>query len=107
MVSEAPRAMLPRVRFSAGRKRKTFTRLGCRSELAEESHQITALLIVHLAELDARKLFLHFACASLFKYCTEVLHLSEAAASKRIQAERTTILRTACPTIRFMRTTCD
>ena len=48
----------------------------------------TAQLIALLAELDARRLYLEAGCASLFTYCTDVLHLSEHAAYGRIEAAR-------------------
>ena len=49
----------------------------------------TALLLVHLAEFDARRLYLSAGYGSMFAYCVDALHLSEAAAGKRIQAART------------------
>ena len=49
---------------------------------------MTAALIAHLVELDARRLYLAEGCASLFTYCVQVLHLSEHAAYERIQAAR-------------------
>src|SRR5687768_2511982 len=45
-------------------------------------------LIAHLAELDVRKAYLSEGVASLYRYCTEVLHLSEHAAYNRIEAAR-------------------
>jgi hypothetical protein len=45
-------------------------------------------LIAHLAELDERRLYLGEGCSSLFTYCTQVLHLSEDAAYRRIEAAR-------------------
>src|SRR5262245_44497255 len=48
----------------------------------------TALVLAHLAEVDARKLYLPAAYPSMFAYCVERLHLSEDAASKRIHAAR-------------------
>ena len=56
--------------------------------LAVGECQATASLIASLAELDARRLYLAEGCASLFTYCTEVLHLSEHAAYGRIEAAR-------------------
>ena len=41
-----------------------------------------------IAEFDARRLYLAAGCSSLFVYCTQVLHLSEAAAYLRIEAAR-------------------
>jgi len=48
----------------------------------------TVQLIALLMELDARRLYLAEGCASLFAYCTQVLHLSEHAAYHRIEAAR-------------------
>jgi hypothetical protein len=57
--------------------------------LAADEHRTTAALIASLAEVDARRLYLGEGCASLFAYCTRVLHLSEHAAYTRIEAART------------------
>ena len=48
----------------------------------------TAHLIALLSELDVRRLYLGEGCASLFTYCTQVLHLSEHAAYNRIETAR-------------------
>src|SRR6188474_1055475 len=56
--------------------------------LARHEREATASLVAHLAEFGARKLFLPKGCASLFTYCTEVLHLSEHEAYLRITAAR-------------------
>ena len=48
----------------------------------------TAVLLAHIAEFDARKLFLPAAHPSMHSYCTMELHLSNDAAYKRIQAAR-------------------
>ena len=48
----------------------------------------TADLLAHLAEVDARKLYLPAAYPSMFAYCVGELRLSEDAAYKRIQAAR-------------------
>jgi len=45
-------------------------------------------LLAHLAEVDARKLYLEEACPSMFTYCTERLHFSESVAYHRIAAAR-------------------
>ena len=57
--------------------------------LAQSEREATASLIVHLAELDARRLYLGEGCSSLFTYCMQVLHFSEHAAYGRIEAART------------------
>ena len=53
--------------------------------LALNESRATAALIRSLIELDARRLYLAESCGSLFKYCTEVLHLSEDAAYNRLE----------------------
>jgi HNH endonuclease len=56
--------------------------------LARCEREATASLIAHLAELDARRLYLGAGFSSLFTYCCEVLHLSEPATYNRIEAAR-------------------
>ena len=48
----------------------------------------TAMVIAHIAEFDARNLYLPAAQPSMFAYCVHELRLSEDAAYKRIQAAR-------------------
>lgn len=57
-------------------------------ELAQHERIATTELIAALAEIDVRKLYLGQGCASMFTYCTQVLHLSEHAAFDRIEAAR-------------------
>src|SRR5690348_13279848 len=57
--------------------------------LAGAERHATARLIAVLSEVDARRLYLAEGCSSLFTYCTQVLHLSEHAAYRRIEAART------------------
>lgn len=57
-------------------------------ELAADERRAMALLIAHLAELDARRLYLAEGYSSLFTYCTQALRLSEHAAYGRIEAAR-------------------
>ena len=49
----------------------------------------TAELLAHLAEVDARQLYLPAAYPSMFAYCVGELRLSEDCTAKRIQAART------------------
>lgn len=56
--------------------------------LAASERASTTQLIAALAEVDARRLYLGQGCASVFVYCTRVLHLSEHAAYGRIEAAR-------------------
>lgn len=57
-------------------------------DLTDRSRRVEADLVAHLAEVDARRLYARFAHPSMFAYCTEALHLSEAAAYLRIAAAR-------------------
>ena len=57
-------------------------------DLAANEREATTVLIAHLAELDRRRLYLAEGYSSLFTYCTQVLHLSEHAAYRRIEAAR-------------------
>jgi hypothetical protein len=56
--------------------------------LAARDRQTTAALLAHLAEVEARELFLPAACSSMHGYCVRVLHLAEEVAFKRIRAAR-------------------
>jgi uncharacterized protein DUF222 len=56
--------------------------------LVSESHRIEAELVAQIGEVDARRLYARFAFPSMFAYCTEKLHLSEAAAYRRITVAR-------------------
>jgi 5-methylcytosine-specific restriction endonuclease McrA len=58
------------------------------SRRAASEREATATLVASLAEMDARRLHLAEGCSSLFRYCTERLHLSEDAAYHRIEAAR-------------------
>lgn len=51
-------------------------------------HRSTAALVAHIAEVDARRLYLDRAKPSMFNYCVDVLGLSEQAAYLRIHAAR-------------------
>jgi hypothetical protein len=50
--------------------------------------RLTAELVVHLGEVDARKLYEVRSYHSMFDYCMSALHMSEAEAYLRIQAAR-------------------
>jgi 5-methylcytosine-specific restriction endonuclease McrA len=58
------------------------------SALVHDSRRTEADLLRHIGEVDARRLYLRRACSSMFRYCTGVLHLSEAEAYLRITAAR-------------------
>lgn len=55
---------------------------------ARSERGATALLVAHLAEMDARQLHLGLGFSSLFAYCREELLLSESATCKRIDVAR-------------------
>jgi hypothetical protein len=57
-------------------------------ELVARSRRVEAELVWHLAEVDARKLYLREACSSMHVYATTRLHLSDAEAFLRIRAAR-------------------
>jgi 5-methylcytosine-specific restriction endonuclease McrA len=57
-------------------------------QLVHCERRTTAALVAHLAEFENRKLYLREACASMFVYCTRVLHFSEHVAYHRIAAAR-------------------
>jgi hypothetical protein len=57
-------------------------------ELVARSRRVEAELVWHLAEVDARKLYLREACSSMHDYATTRLHLSDAEAFLRIRAAR-------------------
>ena len=58
------------------------------SDLLGQSRRNEAELVAHIGEVDRRRLYAHKASPSMFGYCTEVLHLSEAEAYLRIAAAR-------------------
>ena len=58
------------------------------STLVDRHRRCEAELVAHLAEVDARKLYLGKACSSMFRYCVEALHLSEHEAYLRIACAR-------------------
>lgn len=53
---------------------------------ARSEREATAHLVAHLAEIEARRLYLGAGFRSLFAYCREVLELSEQSAYNRIEA---------------------
>jgi hypothetical protein len=55
---------------------------------ARDERHVTAQLVAHLAELDARRLYLGAGHSSLFTYCCNALGLSADAAYNRVEAAR-------------------
>lgn len=58
------------------------------TSLATQDRVTTSLLLAHIAEFDARRLYLPAAYPSMHAYCVGELKLSEDAAYKRITAAR-------------------
>ena len=56
--------------------------------LVVEERRLSAAMLEHLGEVDARKLYLPAACASMHVYCVRVLGMAEEVAFKRIRAAR-------------------
>ena len=49
--------------------------LGATAQLSAHDHRTTASLVAHLAEIDARRLYLALGHPSMFAYVVETLHL--------------------------------
>ena len=64
--------------------------LGSLSASVQKSRRLESVVVEHIAEVDRRRLYRREACSSMFAYCTEVLHLSEAEAYLRITVARAT-----------------
>jgi len=58
------------------------------AELLAQTRRSEADLVAHIGEVDRRRLYAREASPSMFAYCTEVLHLSEAEAYLRIAVAR-------------------
>ena len=58
------------------------------SALLRQSRRVESELVAHIAEVDARRLYAREAFPSMFAYCTEALHMSEAEAYLRIGVAR-------------------
>jgi hypothetical protein len=58
------------------------------SDLLGQSRCDEADFVAHIGEVDRRRLYAREAAPSMFAYCTELLHLSEAEAYLRITAAR-------------------
>jgi hypothetical protein len=54
----------------------------------KEDPEVTARLLVHLGEVDARGLFRDLGFSSMFDYAVQALHMSESEAALRIRAAR-------------------
>jgi hypothetical protein len=56
--------------------------------MVSRDRETTAMLLAHIAEVDARRAYAGAGYSSLFAYCVEELRFSEDASYKRIQAAR-------------------
>src|SRR5207249_3311146 len=56
--------------------------------LVRRSHGLDAALLVHLGEIEERKLYLDWSFSSMFAYCVEELGFSEDVACNRINVAR-------------------
>ena len=58
------------------------------SNLLAQSRRVEWVLVAHIAEVDARRLFAREAWPSMIQYCMGALHLSEGEGYRRIAAAR-------------------
>ena len=58
------------------------------ADVLNRSRRVESELVAHIAEVDARRLFAREASPSMFQYCIDALHLSEAEAYLRIGVAR-------------------
>ena len=62
--------------------------LGNLGDLLRQSRRVESALVAHIGEVDQRRLYAREASPSMFAFCTQVLHLSEAEAYLRIEVAR-------------------
>jgi hypothetical protein len=58
------------------------------ADLLSQSRCAESALVAHIAEVETRRLYAREAVPSMFVYCLDVLHLSEAEAYLRLTAAR-------------------
>jgi hypothetical protein len=58
------------------------------AQLLNDSRRTEADVVTHIGEVEERRLYAREACPSMFVYCTDVLHFSEAEAYLRITVAR-------------------
>lgn len=56
--------------------------------LASEERKLTKDILLHIAEVDKRRLYLRMAYPSLYEYLTKEIGYSEGSAQRRIDAAR-------------------
>lgn len=57
-------------------------------QLMTRERASTAEILLHLGEIEARRLYLAAGCDGMYHYCVRVLHLSSATAFRRVHAAR-------------------
>jgi 5-methylcytosine-specific restriction endonuclease McrA len=57
-------------------------------QLVRQSRRTEADVVAHIGEVEERRLFARFAFSSMYAYCTEALHFTEAEAYRRITVAR-------------------
>jgi len=62
--------------------------LRCLSEVLAQSRRVEWVVVAHIGEVDARRLYASEGSPSMFQYCLDVLNLSESEAYRRIAAAR-------------------
>ncbi len=63
--------------------------LRCLSDVLAQSRRLEWVVVAHIAEVDARRLYAREGSPSMFQFCLDVLHLSESEAYRRIAAATT------------------
>ena len=58
------------------------------AESLSRDRESTVDLLIQIGVIEARKLYVPLACSSMYVYCTQVMHMSEWTALKRIRAAR-------------------
>ncbi|MEE9279378.1 MAG: hypothetical protein V3V67_04315 [Myxococcota bacterium] len=58
------------------------------NKLVRQERHGEADVLLHLGEVEARRLYLEEGCSSMYGYCLDVLHFSEGVAGQRIRAAR-------------------
>jgi hypothetical protein len=64
--------------------------------LVKAEREVLADLLLHLAEMDRRRLYAEAGCSSLFAYCTEILEMASSSAQRRVVGARMLAM---CPEI--------
>ena len=74
--------------FDSLRSRSDPKLLSRTDDIALQDRRLTLELLVHLREIERRKLYLKLGYSSMFVYCTTRLRFSEPAAARRLRTAR-------------------